>query len=129
MQTLRRSGIPVGVVSNADSRIRTYHLIFTLGRILTADQSLACYSGDVLQDLDVASYFDVIVLSEEEGTEKPSPLIWQRACERIKAPNGGIFSPSKEVLHIGDELYTCVLHLYDISPLIPNTAVTHILSS
>lgn len=46
---------------------------------------------------------DVIVLSEEEGVEKPSPLLWKRACERIGMPM------SSEVLHIGDELVACVL--------------------
>ncbi|KAG8887228.1 hypothetical protein FRB98_000325 [Tulasnella sp. 332] len=82
LHALKSNGIHVGLVSNTDSRVR-----------------------DVLKDLDVEKYFDVIILSEEEGTEKPSPLIWQRACERIKAPIGNIIAPSKEVLHIGDELH------------------------
>ncbi|KAG9000506.1 hypothetical protein FRB94_005394 [Tulasnella sp. JGI-2019a] len=80
LNTLKSSGIRVGVVSNADSRMR-----------------------DVLVDLEVAGYFDTIVLSEEESVEKPSPLIWQRACERIKAPVGPM-AASKEILHVGDEL-------------------------
>ena len=50
---------------------------------------------EVLETLDLARYFQVIVLSIEVGATKPAPLIFQRALDELKVPAG-------EVLHIGD---------------------------
>lgn len=54
--------------------------------------------GDVLHDLELSQYLDVIVLSEEEKFEKPSKQIWEAACRRA-----GV-ALSHNVLHVGDEL-------------------------
>jgi len=75
LESLQKAGVGLGVVSNADARLR-----------------------DVLHDLDVMNFFNVVVISEEEGIEKPSYEIWNRACARAGVP----ISP--EVLHVGDEL-------------------------
>lgn len=53
--------------------------------------------GSVLADLGISSYLDPVLLSEEEGVEKPSLQIFLRACQRA-----GI--ERDEVLHVGDEL-------------------------
>lgn len=42
-------------------------------------------------------YLDTVLLSEEEGVEKPSCAIFRRACDRL-----GI--EPEETLHVGDEL-------------------------
>jgi len=74
-QSLKRAGIGIGIVSNADSRLR-----------------------DVLTDLDVMKYLNVVIISEEEGVEKPSAALWHQACARA-----GI-NVSPAVLHVGDEM-------------------------
>jgi len=75
LDALKRDGIKMGIVSNSDSRMH-----------------------DVLRHLRISKYMDVIVLSEEESVEKPSPILWQIACERA-----GV-AISRDVLHVGDEL-------------------------
>ncbi|KIP01962.1 hypothetical protein PHLGIDRAFT_96511 [Phlebiopsis gigantea 11061_1 CR5-6] len=74
LQGLRALNIRTGLVSNTDSRMRS-----------------------VLADLDASSYLDPIVLSEEEGVEKPSLQIFLRAFQRAGMERS-------EVLHVGDEL-------------------------
>jgi FMN phosphatase YigB (HAD superfamily) len=66
----------MGLISNADSRIRL-----------------------VLQDLEVLQYFDPIVLSEEEGIEKPTREIFARAIARSRS-----ISRPDECVHVGDDL-------------------------
>ncbi|KDR75804.1 hypothetical protein GALMADRAFT_503824 [Galerina marginata CBS 339.88] len=78
-------GIRTAVVSNGDSRIRA-----------------------VLEDLGFPIYLNPIVLSEEEGIEKPSPDIFMKALEFVNTDaesSEGNIHPS-ECLHVGDEL-TC----------------------
>jgi len=70
--------IRTALVSNTDSRMHT-----------------------VLQDLDVASYLNPIVLSEEMGVEKPSPEIFLHACHD---PDGNHILKPEECVHVGDEL-------------------------
>jgi len=55
-----------------------------------------------LQDLDVASYFNPIVLSEDTGFEKPSPDIFLRAC--LEPDGSHVTLKPEECVHIGDEL-------------------------
>ena len=60
----------------------------------------------MLEDLDFPSSLDTIVLSEEEGIEKPAREIFFRA---IKLVNEKVLRGQKpldpvECLHIGDEL-------------------------
>jgi len=51
----------------------------------------------VLAEADLASHFEVIVISEEEGLRKPSRAIFERTCTRLGA------APST-CLYIGDTL-------------------------
>ncbi|RDX50118.1 HAD hydrolase subfamily IA REG-2-like protein [Lentinus brumalis] len=74
LKRLRELDIRTGIISNTDARMRA-----------------------VIEDLDVMPYLDTVLLSEEEGVEKPACAIFQRACERL-----GI--KPEETLHVGDEL-------------------------
>lgn len=54
-------------------------------------------AGSVIADLGISSYLDPVLLSEEEGVEKPSLQMFLRAWERAGVSRD-------EVLHVGDEL-------------------------
>jgi FMN phosphatase YigB (HAD superfamily) len=61
----------------------------------------------VLQDLDFPSSLNPIVVSEEEGFEKPCPEIFFRAITQVnqKIERQGIIPiKPEECLHVGDEL-------------------------
>ncbi|KAF8967857.1 HAD-like domain-containing protein [Flammula alnicola] len=76
-------GVRTAVVSNGDSRIRA-----------------------VLKDLEFPDTVDPIVLSEEEGIEKPSREIFMKALELVNRKvdrEQGLIHP-KQCLHVGDEL-------------------------
>ncbi|KAK2463209.1 hypothetical protein APHAL10511_004864 [Amanita phalloides] len=75
--------IRTAVVSNADTRIRS-----------------------VLQDLNFPPSIETIVLSEEEGVEKPMRQIFSRTIELVNrnVPYGEKLLSPAECLHIGDEL-------------------------
>jgi FMN phosphatase YigB (HAD superfamily) len=64
-------------------------------------------AGTVLQDLDFHPLLDPVVLSEEEGFEKPSPEIFLRAIsqvsEKVESQGRNPIRP-EECLHVGDEL-------------------------
>lgn len=51
----------------------------------------------VIEDLGLLPYIDAVLLSEEEGIEKPSREIFLRACSRVGVS-------MHEALHVGDEL-------------------------
>ncbi|CDO69290.1 hypothetical protein BN946_scf184976.g9 [Trametes cinnabarina] len=51
----------------------------------------------VIEDLDLIPHLDTVLLSEEEGVEKPSCEIFRRACERMGVQ-------PHETVHVGDEL-------------------------
>jgi putative hydrolase of the HAD superfamily len=72
LDALRASGARLAIVSNWDSRLPA-----------------------LLEALDLARWFDTIVVSHLEGIEKPSPELFLRAVRRL----GG--SPG-EALHVGD---------------------------
>ena len=55
-----------------------------------------------MEDLGIIQLTDAALLSEEEGVEKPSCEIFQRACQRVGVASG-------ETVHIGDELDWCVI--------------------
>ncbi|KAI0344604.1 HAD hydrolase subfamily IA REG-2-like protein [Trametopsis cervina] len=74
LQALKDMNIRTGLVSNTDARMRS-----------------------VVSDLGISSYLDPVLLSEEQGVEKPSVEIFQRACTL-----GG--AEIDEVVHVGDEL-------------------------
>jgi len=74
LQMLKELNIRTGLVSNTDSRML-----------------------QALDDLDATRYFDPILISEQEGIEKPAAEIFRRACDRVRVERG-------ETLHVGDEL-------------------------
>jgi len=78
LRELRTMNVRTALVSNTDSRMHA-----------------------VLRDLDVASYLNPIVLSEEMGVEKPSPDIFLRACHD---PNANHIPEPEECVYVGDEL-------------------------
>jgi len=80
---LHNLGILTAVISNGDSRMRS-----------------------VIQDLQLPLCLNPILLSEEEGIEKPSKDIFMRALQRVRTDEktGGITIIPSECLHIGDEL-------------------------
>ncbi|KAF8580448.1 HAD hydrolase subfamily IA REG-2-like protein [Ramaria rubella] len=74
LEALRIAGIRTGLVSNTDLRMK-----------------------NVIVDLGLSNYLDPLLISEEEGVEKPALEVWERACARA----GVRF---KETVHVGDEL-------------------------
>ena len=54
-------------------------------------------AGSVVTDLGLLPYLNPLLLSEEQGVEKPSLEMFQRACRTAGVQPG-------EVLHVGDEL-------------------------
>ena len=71
--SLTLAGVKLGLVSNFDTRLRP-----------------------LLQAMHLASLFDTIVISAEEGYEKPNPVLFERACVRL-----GVATP--EAVHVGDD--------------------------
>ena len=72
LDELRQLGIRMGVVSNWDSRL-----------------------PKLLERLQLAPYFDTVVVSSLEGIEKPNPAMFSRAVDRLGA------TPD-QTLHVGD---------------------------
>ena len=72
LETLAASGIRLAVLSNWDERL-----------------------GPLLERLDLARHFEVIVVSAEAGTHKPSPAIFAHTAQRLGLPPGAL-------LHVGD---------------------------
>ncbi|OSD03963.1 HAD hydrolase subfamily IA REG-2-like protein [Trametes coccinea BRFM310] len=74
LKKLKELNIRTGLISNTDARMRA-----------------------VIEDLDLIPHLDTVLLSEEEGVEKPSGEIFRRACERMGVK-------PHETVHVGDEL-------------------------
>lgn len=55
--------------------------------------------GDIIVDLGLSQFLHPILFSEEEGVEKPNPVIWERALSRAGVT-------ASQAVHIGDELET-----------------------
>ena len=91
MQGLAAINVKTGLVSNTDSRMSQS---FTSGCGKDADERSP---GSVIADLGIAPHLDPVLLSEEEGVEKPSLQIFERACQRAGVERD-------DVLHVGDEL-------------------------
>jgi len=72
LETLRRNGVRLAVVSNWDSRL-----------------------PDVLKTLSLDGWFETVVVSHFEGVEKPNAAIFQRTLERMGVA-------SADALHVGD---------------------------
>jgi len=78
LEALKAKGMKLGIVSNNYASIH-----------------------ETLAELELPSYFDCIVISEEVGLQKPDPAIIQLACSRCHAI-------PKETLYVGD-------HPFDIT--------------
>lgn len=61
------------------------------------------HAGLVLEDLGLSGLFDTILLSEEEGLEKPHPDLFARALNRVNQ-QGGLSIRTDQCLHVGDDL-------------------------
>ncbi|KAG5731291.1 Haloacid dehalogenase-like hydrolase domain-containing protein 3 [Termitomyces sp. T112] len=81
VNSLHKLNIQTALISNADSRIRS-----------------------VLRDLEFPVFLDPIILSEEEGVEKPSPEIYRRALAVVNSRNPQNPVVPAQCLHVGDEL-------------------------
>ena len=73
LETLKRRGVVVGVVSNWDSRLQ-----------------------EILDNLEIGTHFDFVLASTVVGSAKPDALIFEQALER-----SGV--PAEKACHIGDE--------------------------
>ncbi|KAJ3865647.1 HAD-like domain-containing protein [Lentinula novae-zelandiae] len=80
LHALHKRQIYTAVISNSDSRSRS-----------------------VLTDLELPNYMIPIVLSEEEGIEKPAKEIFLRTLERVNSIRGERIRP-EQCVHVGDEL-------------------------
>ncbi len=74
LETLAAAGIRLAALSNWDERL-----------------------GPLLQRLELARHFEVIVVSAEAGTHKPSPEIFAHAARRLQLPPTAL-------LHVGDSV-------------------------
>jgi HAD superfamily hydrolase (TIGR01549 family) len=74
VQRLRDMNICTAVITNADARIIS-----------------------VLDSLSLTHVLDPVLVSEQEGVEKPAKEIFMRVCERVGVG-------AEETLHVGDEL-------------------------
>lgn len=72
LRAFRQAGVRLGVLSNWDHRL-----------------------PPLLKTLDLAQYFEELVVSALEGVEKPDPAIFQRAIERVGVR-------AEEILYVGD---------------------------
>ncbi len=72
LETLRRMGLGLGVLSNWDARL-----------------------GPLLAALGLAPYFGPLVISAHEGLRKPDVRLFRRACQRAGLP-------PEAILHVGD---------------------------
>ena len=75
LPALKKRGYKIAVLSNWDKRLRS-----------------------ILNGLDIARYFDHIVISSEVGYEKPDPRIFKFTEEKLKMSGS-------EILHVGDSHY------------------------
>jgi putative hydrolase of the HAD superfamily len=73
LKALRGAGLRLGVLSNFDGRLRA-----------------------VLRTLELAPYFEHVIVSSEVGANKPSPSIFQAALARFGVP-------AVRMLHVGDD--------------------------
>ncbi|CAN5950916.1 unnamed protein product [Sphagnum jensenii] len=74
LEHLRTAGVKLAVVSNFDSRLRP-----------------------VLQDLQVYTLFDAVIISAEVGYEKPAQEIFEAALNQLGAE-------AMDAVHVGDDL-------------------------
>jgi hypothetical protein len=105
VQCLRNEmNILTAVVSNADSRIRASCVCECHG--VRHPVLISLLIGLAMEDLDFPASLEPIVLSEEEGIEKPCTEIFLRTIARANTTSKHLGSPIRpeECLHVGDEL-------------------------
>lgn len=73
LASLRRAGVKLAVVSNFDTRLQP-----------------------LLKELHMEHLFNAVVVSAEVGAEKPNPVIFEAALERLGLS-------CDEVVHVGDD--------------------------
>ncbi|KAF9051215.1 HAD hydrolase subfamily IA REG-2-like protein [Hymenopellis radicata] len=88
-----------------DDAIPTLEKLHSLGVLTAVISNSDARTGLVLKDLDFPNYLKPILLSEEEGIEKPSSAIFLRALERANKVHA-VKRPIQmnQCLHVGDEL-------------------------
>lgn len=106
LESLRRRGLKLGILSNWDERL-----------------------GPLLGALGLENYFDSVTISVQEGVQKPSALLFQRCCGRL-----GV-SPER-VLHVGDSQREDVegalnagLQALRIDRAQPSTSMPHVIQT
>lgn len=72
-EAMRRAGLKLAVVSNFDTRLR-----------------------GIMKKLDCLEWFDALAVSAEFGAEKPNPVLFWHACEKLGVR-------PEETVHIGDD--------------------------
>jgi putative hydrolase of the HAD superfamily len=77
LQNLRTRGVGMGVISNWDGSLR-----------------------QVLQDLDLMKYFDFVLISAEEGIQKPAAELFRRGLQRAQERYSDLVE--KRCLYVGD---------------------------
>ncbi|KAJ4467981.1 HAD-like protein [Lentinula edodes] len=85
-----------------EDTLPTLHALHTR-QIYTAVISNSDSRSSVLTDLELPNYMIPIVLSEEEGIEKPAKEIFLRTLERVNSIRGERIRP-EQCVHVGDEL-------------------------
>ena len=79
LMTLREDELRLGIVSNGRST----------------------FQRATIEALGIGAYFDVILVSEEEGIRKPDAAIFRRALERLRvAPDASIFVGDNPVVDV-----------------------------
>jgi len=78
-ERLRAAGVPVGIISNWDTRL-----------------------DGVLTGLGLGALVDTVVCSAVEGLHKPDPRIFQLACERLGVR-------AERCVHVGDHVYADIV--------------------
>ena len=75
VRRVRAAGVPVAVISNFDDRLRP-----------------------IMEAMAIDDLFDAVLVSSEVGAEKPSPRIFDAACEAV-----GVDPSEQFVVHVGDD--------------------------
>ena len=91
VETLRAEGMGITMLSNGDLRMSTSCELGALRLYLKNSPE------NVFVDLGLAKFFDLLLVSEDLGNEKPTRQVWVDACLHVGKKLG-------EIVHVGDEL-------------------------
>ena len=94
--------VRTGLISNSDVRMRMCQHAWFVQVVRLVDPAVL---GSVLTSLGISSFLHPVVLSEEEGIEKPDSEIFR--CAFKQALDG---THLDQGVHVGDELqwYACL---------------------